>query len=141
MIAVGAIIEHAETGKILLIRRSDILDWHPNEWEIHYGRIGQFEDPEESLRREIAEETGLTDIEIEQLLAARHVYRGEKREENDMVILTHYCISHTTEVTLSHEHSDYGWFDPLEAIDKVVVEGIKDDIRMYLDYRAGVSKD
>ena len=43
MVAVGAIIQHRQTKKILLCQRSIDLDWHPGEWEIGYGRIAQFE--------------------------------------------------------------------------------------------------
>jgi len=40
MVAAGAIIELGDTGKILIIKRADDLDWQPGTWEIVYGRLG-----------------------------------------------------------------------------------------------------
>ena len=34
MVAAGALIELNSSGKILLVKRGNKLDWHPSEWEI-----------------------------------------------------------------------------------------------------------
>lgn len=136
MVAIGAIVENESTGKILLLKRSDSLDWHPGDWEIHYGRIAQFESPEEGLKREVLEETGLQNLTIKKLLSAKHIYRGEKKAENDLIILTYYCTTSQDDVKISHEHSEYMWFDPYEAKDKVTVDGVSDDIQDFIDYKS-----
>jgi 8-oxo-dGTP pyrophosphatase MutT (NUDIX family) len=52
-------------------------DFSPDIWEYPTGRMHQFETPEEGLRREILEETGL-EIDIVKLINTFHIFRGEK---------------------------------------------------------------
>jgi 8-oxo-dGTP diphosphatase len=133
MVAVGAVIEHAPTGKILIIQRSLDQDWHGGEWEIGYGRIDQFEDPLDGLRREQKEETGLTDLTIGPILSVWHILRGtQKLPENDLIGITYACSTNTDTIVLSDEHSAYRWVKPEEALKLVTVEGILRDIRLFM---------
>src|ERR1041385_7859600 len=63
LVAVGAMIEHAQTRRVLLMKRSEHVTFLPGVWEDIGGRLKQFEEPEDALRREVWEETGL-EIEI-----------------------------------------------------------------------------
>ena len=135
MVAAGAIIELGTTGKILLAQRSKQLDWHPGEWEITYGRIAQFESPEEGLRREVKEELGLTDIEIGKVLRVWHIFRGSKKPENDLVGITYCCRTSTEQVSLSDEHEQYAWVTPQEALSMIHVDGIRKDVELLLSDR------
>jgi bis(5'-nucleosidyl)-tetraphosphatase len=133
MVAVGAVIELEETGKILLNKRSSQLDWHPGEWEIMYGRIDQHEGPIPGLKREIREETGINDIEIHDILRVWHIYRGQQQTAiNELIGITYYVTTKTEQIQISSEHEDYGWFDPQEAAKLVKVEGIRTDVLNYI---------
>ena len=133
MVAVGAVIELEDTGKILLNKRSSKLDWHPGEWEIMYGRIDQHEGPIKGLKREIKEETGLEDIKVGEILSVWHIYRGqEETAENELIGITYLATTKQKEVTISTEHDEYGWFTPEEALEMVKVEGIKRDVLNYI---------
>ena len=82
MVAVAAILENHK-NEILLIKRSSHLEF-PDSWEDIGGRLNQSESPEEGLRREIFEETGIEDIEIIKPLTMFHVFRhNEKKAENE----------------------------------------------------------
>lgn len=131
MVAVGAIIELQNTGKILVLKRNSNLDWHGGEWEIHYGRIAQFEDLESSLKREAREETGLTDVQIIKPLTVWHIFRGSKKAENELIGITFYCQTKTEKITLSDEHTEYRWVNPIEALKLIKIEGVKKDVRNY----------
>jgi 8-oxo-dGTP diphosphatase len=134
MVAVGAVVELGQSGKILISQRSDSLDWHPSEWETVYGRIDQFEDPEDGLRRELREETGLNDLEIVDLLTVWHILRGsEKLVENDLIGITYWCRTQTETIQLSQEHQAYQWVTPDEALKLVQVEGIRRDIQKFVE--------
>lgn len=133
MVAVGGVIEHAQTGKILLVRRADSQDWHPGEWEISYGRIDQHEDPTDGLKREIGEETGIKDLQIGNVISVWHMYRGEKNAHNDLIDITFHCQTETAEITLSDEHSEYKWVEPKEALELVKIEGIRRDVLHHLE--------
>ena len=134
MVAVGAIIELRSTGKILVNRRSSDLDWQQNEWEIVYGRLDKFEGSEDGLKREVKEETGIEDLKIVSILTTWHIFRGtEKSAKNELIGITFYCRTKTEIIKLSKEHSSYRWVTPQEALDLVSVEGIKRDIKKFLE--------
>lgn len=136
MVAVGAVIELSQTGKILIIQRSADQDWHPGEWEIDYGRIDQFEEPLDGLRRELQEETGLTDLTIGPILSVWHILRGtEKLPENDLIGITYACQTNSEQITLSHEHSAYKWVTPEEALQLITIEGIQRDVKLFAEVR------
>lgn len=132
MVAAGGVIELKKTGKILLIKRSGDLDWHPGEWEIGYGRIDQYEDVETGLRREIYEELGVRDIEIVKVTNVWHIYRGSRKAENELIGITFHCRTSTECVRLSKEHSQYCWVRPEEGIALVTNNGIKKDIEKFI---------
>lgn len=132
MVAVGAIIIQQETKKILVTQRANNQDWHPNEWEITYGRIDQHESPEAGLMREVSEEIGINDLSIVRVLRAWHMYRGPVSADNELVGITFVCTTDTTSVHLSNEHQEYRWVTPQEALDLISVEGIRKDIELYI---------
>lgn len=135
MVAVGAVIANPD-GKILLIKRSIKLDWHPREWEIMYGRIAQHEDPQAGLAREVAEELGIT-VVAGVPLTCWHIYRGhEKTVENDLIGITFAATTFQAQVKLSQEHEEYRWVTATQALELITVEGIKRDILAYLDLQS-----
>ena len=136
MVATGAVIELKDSGKILIVQRAKDLDWQPNEWEITYGRIDQFENPEDGLKREISEEIGIQDIKVDDILTVWHIFRGGKKiVENDLIGITYWCKTDTEEVKLSSEHQDYKWVTPNEALEIISVEGIKRDVLKFIEKR------
>ena len=132
MVAAGSVIEMGISGKILLVQRAVNLDWHPGEWEICYGRIDQFEDVEKGLRREVREELGITEITIIKVLRVWHMFRGTKKAENELIGITYYCRTNNKIIKLSHEHSQYKWTLPEDALKLVANEGIKQDINKFI---------
>jgi 8-oxo-dGTP pyrophosphatase MutT (NUDIX family) len=115
MVAVAAILENHK-DEILLIKRSSHMEY-PDCWEDIGGRLEQSETPEDGLRREIFEETGIEDIEIVKPLTMFHVFRkNEKKAENELIGISYWCKTKTSKVKLSDEHTDYKWVAPEEAL-------------------------
>ena len=131
MVAVGALIEHNSSGKILLLKRAETEDYLPGIWEDMGGRIKQFEEPEEALRREVREETGL-EIEILKPLAVFHDYYGERTAENEMLLITYWCKTESDQVALSEEHSEHKWVSAEEALELAEHIGVRRDIRAWI---------
>jgi pyridoxamine 5'-phosphate oxidase family protein len=134
MVAVGAVIEHVPTGKILLVKRSETRSYMPDIWEDPMGRMKQFEEPEEALRREVKEETGL-EIEIVKPLQVVHAYRGDRRAEKEWVGIVYWCRTQSDNVVLSPEHSAFRWVSSEEALAIVDQQGISMDIQAFVAER------
>lgn len=128
----GAIIEHPTENKILLLKRTPKADYSPGIWEEITGRLDQYEEPFDGLKREIMEEAGI-EVEIYKPLTIFHIFRGEKTAENELVGIIFHCKAKSEKVTVSEEHTGYGWYKPQEALDLVEHPGVKNDIKAYIE--------
>ena len=93
-----------EVSKILLYADNKILLLQkPNKrWQLPGGHLKEGESPEQGLRREVKEETGLTDYKAKLVKTFNKNYLYSSKVEN-------------TKIKLSSEHISYKWLTPLEA--------------------------
>jgi 8-oxo-dGTP pyrophosphatase MutT (NUDIX family) len=94
--------------KGVLVRRGRVLVLRNDrgEWELPGGRLDDGETPEEALRREILEETGVR-VTVGPLLDA-WVFQVTSKER--VLILQYACrMNGTRGVTISHEHTASSW--------------------------------
>lgn len=107
-------------GKILLLKENSLVWDHPCEpfWDIPGGRINRGEDIETALRREVFEESGITEFEIQDQL---HICFSNKRipvgdSDVGVILSTYICQAlENSKIVLSDEHLEAGWFSPAEA--------------------------
>lgn len=135
MVAVSAVLEHAETGDLLLLRRARDLDFAAGVWEDISGRMHQGERPEDALVREIREETGIQDVQVTGMLRMWQAFRGREQAEFEIVGIAHACRTSTREVVLSGEHEEYRWLRPEEALVIAGSPGIQASIRAFIGRR------
>ena len=87
-----------------------ILHYEPGHWDFAKGHIERGEDERETVRREVAEETGITDITFIDGFreTIRYFFRWKGRGIFKVVV---FYLAQTSqkEVKLSHEHIDYVW--------------------------------
>lgn len=106
-VGVKVLLENLK-GKYLLQRRNPIK--YPNAqigWDVVGGRIQPGISIIENLKREVYEETGLTLIKIDKILAAQDILRIK----NKHIIRITYLGSATGKVKLDkEENSEYRWF-------------------------------
>ena len=111
---VGAILER--DGKILLTK--EVKEVAKGLWSHPAGWIEVGENPIESVKREVKEETGLSDIEIVEKLDIKSdywfVWEGEKVHKFQNFFLVK--ASRKDQIKLSIEHSDYKWCKYDEAL-------------------------
>ena len=131
MVAVGAVIEHEPSGEVLLLKRAQKAGFAPGVWEDITGRMKQLEEPEQALRREVREETGL-EISIVKPLRVFHIFRGARTPGNELVGILFWCKTQGKEVKLSEEHTEFRWLKPDEALHLLDSDGIKEDIVAYI---------
>lgn len=105
-IVVKSIIYNRKLNRFLLIQRCNEDSVGANSWENAGGNIEYGETPEEGMKREIREETGITDISIK-----RVAYVTLVNAKNPYLIIAYLCETSTETVTLSNEHTAFVWAD------------------------------
>jgi 8-oxo-dGTP diphosphatase len=102
---VGVIGIIRKVDNILLMRRALTKSTNPGKWEAIAGKVEFKEHPNNTLHREIKEESGLNVLINERPLAVSQAMRGTE----PMILVYYLCDYVSGDVTLSREHDDYKW--------------------------------
>lgn len=125
MVAVGGVIEHQTSGKILIIQRSTTQDWQAGPG----GAIEYGEKIREGLQREIREELGI-EIEVgEMLQLCDHII---DHEQQHWISPTFICklVAGTPTIMEPGKCDQLGWFS-LEAAAQMPLSLVTaEDIRL-----------
>ncbi|HCC07218.1 MAG TPA: hypothetical protein DEP72_03500 [Clostridiales bacterium] len=120
-------------GKILIIRESSDYKGGINagKYDVVGGNIEVGEKLNESFKREVMEETGLT-IEI-----GKPFYVGEwntiiNDKEMKIVGMFFECFTNEDEVKLSKNHDKYAWIDPKDYVNYELICEIRLAFEQYL---------
>lgn len=105
-IIVKCIIYNKALNRVLLIKRCKSDDIGADTWENAGGNIEEGEAPEDAVFREVREETGLTDININ-----RVAYVSVLENELPDLLIVYLCETGSETVELSFEHQEYIWAD------------------------------
>jgi len=105
-VVTNAIITHK--GKILLGKKEE-KEGHPisGEWHFPGGHIDEGEEPEEAIKREVKEETGL-DVEVHQLVDVT----SQSWNDDEVLQSTYHCESENTDAEASYDLSQVEWVRP-----------------------------
>ncbi|MCB9802985.1 NUDIX hydrolase [Candidatus Nomurabacteria bacterium] len=123
-ISVKAVFQ--KDNKVLLVK--DLK----NVWELPGGRIEHGENPEETLKREIEEELGWKNIQIEKILDSWSFTSQVQNSQYHFVILTYLCSTQEDEVKENEEYTEYKW-TPLSEMDSLEMkDGYKKTIKEFL---------
>jgi 8-oxo-dGTP pyrophosphatase MutT (NUDIX family) len=101
----------------------------------------QFEKPEETLLREVEEETGIKHISIVKPIDVSHYFRGERIAANEMIVITFWCRTPKRKVKLSREHDNYKWILPNEALTLVKDQQLKRNITKLIEEKMNKTKE
>ncbi len=103
-----AIIRNAK-NEILLVKRSKKSSY-PDYWQLVEGKMESGESPEETINREVIEETKTQIDRIE----LKSVYHNEIEAKG----LKYLCfrvvfnvVTNSNDINLSDEHTDFSWFN------------------------------
>jgi len=112
----GAIIFMKEGSKIKYL----ILMRNPKYWDLPKGNIEKGEKEEETVKREVLEETGIKDIKIiSGFKENEHYFYRLKGELVSKDVVFFLAESATEKVKISKEHEGFEWLTFDEAIKKV----------------------
>lgn len=138
-VAAKAILVNPE-GKVLILREADATYEEGTMAGRYHGAIGGRIDPSETyaegLRREVAEETGITDIE-----PLYPIYVGEwwpliKGRKRHIVAIFTVCKVDSSEIRLSEEHDDYQWISLEETGIYDILPAYRDALNAYAERRS-----
>jgi bis(5'-nucleosidyl)-tetraphosphatase len=110
----------------LLLHSSNSGKWLPPK-----GHTDDGEDALTTARRELEEETGITDIEVVDGFERTIEYEVNNRKRGNYIKQVTYLLATTraTKVSRSAEHSDAGWFSLMEAMAKLEFEQMREILR------------
>jgi len=122
------ITNHAGQILLLQVNKQELIDEGRAYWDIPGGRVKQGESVEQTLAKEVAEETGLTlsgHEHFDSVLANIRIPQHPGDTVGVGLILFIYRCTVTDEnapITLSREHSQYQWYEPNEAAELLQVK-------------------
>ena len=118
----GAIVFSEESGE----RRYLILHYEEGHWDLPKGHIEEGETEEETTRREIFEETGISELEFipgfRKAISYTFKRKGEPVPKEAVFFLAKI---HANEVYLSDEHTGYAWLPYKQAAKKVTYDNAR----------------
>lgn len=123
--AVTGILKHK--GKFLILKKSPD-DWnYPGKWSFCSGFIKEFESAEDTVLREIKEETGL-DAKITR--RGRILEIADKKKQKRWIVSFFLCSSNSQTVNLDSENSDFRWVDYKDIKKYETVPGMGKDLKV-----------
>jgi 8-oxo-dGTP diphosphatase len=120
-------------GRMLILRESSKYQdgTNANKYDVVGGRVEPGQKFDESLLREIREETNLT-VSIEKPFFVSEWRPSVRGEQWQIVGIFFMCSAQSREVTLSSDHDDFKWIDPREYVAFDLIENLKPAFEAYL---------
>lgn len=123
-VGVKGLIED-EQGRILVLL-ADVSTHRKNTepyWDIPGGRIEEGDDVAATLKREISEETGITEVASTELLTAvvsNHEIPIDAEKTAGLILMVYkVTIPANSTVVISEEHQKYEWVSKAEAAERL----------------------
>ena len=118
----GAIVFRLENKEVryLLLHYPFSSKAKKEYWDLPKGHIEEGESEEDTARREVAEETGLKDVEIFSDFRQEIHYRFQAGKQNiSKTVVFYLAKTSQKEVTISSEHIGFQWLGYKDAIEKL----------------------
>ncbi|MBI4549011.1 MAG: NUDIX domain-containing protein [Ignavibacteriae bacterium] len=118
-----------------------LLHYGLGHWDFPKGNIEKGEKQEDTVRREIAEETGITRIKFIDGFRETIKYFYKWKGQNIFKIVVYYLVeTRQKNVTLSDEHQGYAWLPYTEAFKKLTFKNSKDVLNKAMKCMNGMSE-
>lgn len=102
-----AVIIHPNKPELFIaLKRSSNSMSRPNDWDLAGGNVLFGELHEDSLRKEISEETGLS---VDYFIPVQIITNYDKEKEVYYIFNGFYCRARNASIKISGEHSEFRW--------------------------------
>ena len=127
-------IEERSAGVILFNKAEDIqflvLKYPSGHWDFVKGNIEEGEEEEETVKRELFEETGINNLEIHQGFNEKAEYNYYKKNNKVHKIVSYYLAeTNQKQVKLSFEHLDHKWSNYEDSMKLITFENSKEILK------------
>ncbi|MGV9141686.1 MAG: NUDIX domain-containing protein [Promethearchaeota archaeon] len=127
--------EISVAGVVYYKDRFLLLKYELGHWDFVKGHIEDAETQEQTIKRELEEETGIIKAKIIDGFKETYDYFFKKNGETIYKKVYCYLIeSQTKKVELSFEHVDYTWLESEKAIEKATYDNTKEILRKATKY-------
>lgn len=122
-----------DKNEVLILKESSDYEegTNPRKWLIPGGRIEPGESYDDTLMREIDEETGL-EVEIEDIITMGEWRPKINGDQFQITAVFFECRAEDNEIRLSDEHTDYNWINPENHRDYNLIENIHEKFETFL---------
>jgi 8-oxo-dGTP pyrophosphatase MutT (NUDIX family) len=132
----GAIIFRKEENKIYYL----LLHYQSGHWDFPKGHIEKGESDEQTIKREIEEETGIKDIKIipgfkeyiKYFFKKSYGLKGEARKKAPFVfkiVVFYLAETKTKDIKISFEHIGYKWLEYEDALKQLTFKNAKEILK------------
>jgi bis(5'-nucleosidyl)-tetraphosphatase len=122
----GIIVYTKEKNIILYL----LLKYGAGHWDFPKGKIEKGETKQQAALRELKEETDLTahiDDNFEETIQYIFTDMDGKKTQKTVYFFTGHAL--TTDVKLSHEHTDFAWLPYKDALEKLTYDNAKEILK------------
>jgi len=133
----GAIIFRRDDNKIYYLLLNYPYNAKDKEeyWDLPKGHIEKGEKPEDTVKREVEEETALKDIEFINGFKETIKYFFKWENKNILKFVIFYLAeTKTRDIIISGEHIGYKWLSYEEALNQLTYKNAKEIIKKANDY-------
>ncbi len=137
----GAIIFRKEDNQIYYL----LLHYHSGHWEFPKGHIEEGETNEQTVKREVAEETGITDIKIipgfkqyiKYFFRQSYGLEGEAKKQAPWIfklVVFYTARTGQKDIKISPEHTGFVWLPFAQALKKITYKNSKELLKKADDF-------
>ncbi len=113
--------------KILILKKSEDDYNYPNKWSFCSGYVKEFEPAEDTILREIKEETNLKAKIIKK---GRIIEIYDKNSGKNWIVAPFLCEVKSGNVKLDHENTEFKWINCNDIKKYPTVPGLEKDLKV-----------
>ena len=114
-------------GKVLILKKHPNDYNYPNKWSFCSGFVKEFEAAQDTVLREVKEETGLKAKIVKE---GKLFQKDDKKNCKSWVIKCFLCKVNSEKVKLDHENTDFKWINHKDIRNYLIVPGLEKDLKV-----------